>query len=138
MSRYTQTLEYDFEHHMNEPVKIRLVNDFEDEYAMEFCLLNETPRWHGPSWHQVQTYVCALRGTEPGTGLSTGVWTTRWFEVRDADHAKKILENYREKIKTVGDIYRLFIENSIRERERDMEAYKKYKSHLDSLPNCVE
>lgn len=133
MSRRTQELEYDFENHMDEPVKIRLVHDFEDEYAMEFCLLNERP-----CWHQVQEYVHALEGMKPGTGYRYGVWSTHWFEVNDTDHAKKILEHYRKKINTVGDIYRLFIEEGINERKADMDAYMKFQSHLDSLPDCVE
>lgn len=121
---------------MQEPVKIRLVHDFEDEYAMEFCLLNERPHWY-----QVQEYSRTIDNTyKPGSSscYTHGVWTTRWFEVRDADHAKKILENYRKKIKTVGDIYRIFIEKGVNEREADMEAYIKYQSHMDSLPDCIE
>lgn len=133
MSRRTQELEYDFEKHMDDPVKIRLVHDFEDEYAMEFCLLNERP-----DWHEVQSYIRALPGSEPGTGCLYGVWSTRWFEVSDADHAKKILEHYRKKITTVGDIYRLFIEEGVNERKEDMDAYIKFQSHIDSLPDCVE
>lgn len=118
---------------MDEPVKIRLAHDFEDEYAMEFCLLNERPRWH-----QVQSYVRALPGSKPGTGCCYGMWCTRWFEVSDTDHGKEILEFYRGKIKTVADIYSLFIEKGIRERERDIEAYKKYKAHLESIPDTIE
>lgn len=134
MSRKTKELEYDFENHMDDPVKIRLVHDFEDEYAMEFCLLNERP-----SWHQVQEYFRTIDHTyEPGEGSTHGVWSTKWFTVNDLDHAKKILEHYREKIKTAGDIYNLFIEKGVRERERDMEAYKKYRAQRDALPDCIE
>lgn len=135
MSRRTQELEYDFEKHMDEPVKIRLVHDFENEYAMEFCLLNERP-----CWNQVQQYAPTIDHTyEPGSGWgSHGVWITRWFTVNDLDHAKKILEHYREQIKTAGDIYNLFIEKGVRERERDMEAYKKYRAQRDALPDCIE
>lgn len=136
MSRNTQELEYDFEKHMDEPVKIRLVHDFEDEYAMEFCLLNERPHWY-----QVQQYSRTLDDTyEPGSSscYSSGLWTTRWFTVKDLDHGKKILEFYRGKIKTVADIYSLFIEKGIRERERDIEAYNKYKTHIDSIPDTIE
>ena len=135
MSRHTTELEYDFEKHMDEPVKIRLVHDYEDEYAMEFCLLNERP-----SWYQVQEYIHTIDHTyEPGSGCSChGVWSTRWFTVKDLDHAKKILEHYRAKIKTVGDIYNLFIEKGIRDRERDMEAYKKYRAQRDAIPDCIE
>ncbi|MBR6892568.1 MAG: hypothetical protein IKN15_04965 [Bacteroidaceae bacterium] len=135
MSRSTQELEYDFKKHMGEPVKIRLVHDFQDEYAMEFCLLNERP-----CWNQVQQYFRTIDHTyEPGSGWgSSGVWSTRWFKVNDLDHAKKILEYYRGKINTVADIYSLFIEKGVRERERDMEAYKKYKEHLNSIPDTIE
>lgn len=132
MSRRTPELEYAFEKHMDEPVKIRLVHDFGDNYAMEFCLLER------PDWHEVQTYVRALPGSKPGTGCLYGVWSTHWFEVSDADHAKKILEHYRKKIKTVGDIYHLFIEEGVNDRKADMDAYIKFQSHLDSLPDCVE
>lgn len=119
---------------MDDPVKIRLVHDFEDEYAMEFCLLNESP-----CWHQVQEYFRTIDHTyEPGTGSTHGVWSTKWFTVNDLDHAKKILEHYREKIKTAGDIYNLFIEKGIRDRERDMEAYKKYRAQRDAIPDCIE
>lgn len=119
---------------MDDPVKIRLVHDFEDEYAMEFCLLNERPHWY-----QVQEYFRTIDHTyEPGTGSTHGVWSTRWFTVKDLDHAKKILEHYREKIKTAGDIYTLFIEKGIRDRERDMEAYKKYRAQRDAIPDCIE
>lgn len=136
MSRRTRELEYDFKKHMQEPVKIRLVHDFDDEYAMEFCLLNESP-----CWHQVQQYSRTLDNTyEPGssTCYSSGVWTTRWFTVKDLDHGKKILEFYRGKINTVADIYCLFIEKGIRERERDIEAYKKYRAERDAIPDCIE
>lgn len=134
MSRKTKELEYDFEKHMDEPVKIRLVHDYEDEYAMEFCLLNERPHWY-----QVQEYARTIDHTyEPGSGSSHGVWSTRWFTVKDLDHGKKILEHYRAKIQTVGDIYNLFIEKGVRERERDMEAYKKYRERMDAIPDCIE
>lgn len=134
MSRKTKELEYDFENHMDDPVKIRLVHDFEDEYAMEFCLLNERPHWY-----QVQEYFRTIDHTyEPGTGSTHGVWSTKWFTVNDIDHAKKILEHYRAKIKTAGDIYNLFIEKGVRERERDMEAYKKYRAQRDAIPDCIE
>lgn len=136
MSRRTRELEYDFKNHMQEPVKIRLVHDFDDEYAMEFCLLNESP-----CWHQVQEYIHTLDHTyEPGsiTCYSSGVWTTRWFKVNDIGHGKKILEYYRGKINTVADIYCLFIEKGIRERERDMEAYTKYRAQRDAIPDCIE
>lgn len=134
MSRKTKELEYDFENHMDDPVKIRLVHDFEDEYAMEFCLLNENPHWY-----QVQEYFRTIDHTyEPGTGSTHGVWSTKWFTVKSLDHAKKILEHYREQIKTAGDIYNLFIEKGIRDRERDMEAYKKYRAERDAIPDCIE
>lgn len=134
MSRKTKELEYDFEKHMDDPVKIRLVHDFEDEYAMEFCLLNETPHWY-----QVQEYFRTIDHTyEPGYGSTHGVWSTKWFTVKDLDHAKKILEHYRAQIKTAGDIYNLFIEKGVRDRERDMEAYKKYRAQRDAIPDCIE
>lgn len=41
-------------------------------------------------------------------------------------------------MKTVGDIYKRFIESDVRAREKDIEAYDKKMARENALPDCIE
>lgn len=133
----TQDVQYDYKKHMDEPVKLRLVHAYSCYYTLEFCPVNDTktnlPIVHKDTWYPVQEYEPTLGDDEP-----YGSWRSRWFDVVDAADAKKKLDGFKSRIKTVGDIYHKFIERGIRAREDDMEAYRKRKEREAALPDCIE
>lgn len=106
-------------------------------YGIIFFLLDGSRE----KWHAVQEYHHPLRGDRPGSCgeyIVYGNWTNRWFGVKSPDDAREQLEKFKNTLKTVGDIYRRFIESDVRAREKDIEAYDKKVEREKALPDCIE
>ena len=133
----SKTLRFDYDKHMDTPVKLRFVHDYEHYYNLEFCLLDGSRE----KWHAVQEYHHPLRGDRPGSCgeyIVYGNWTNRWFKVESPEDAKKQFEKFKSTLKTVGDIYKRFIERDVRAREEDIEAYDRKMERENALPDCIE
>lgn len=133
----SRTLRFEYDKYMDTPVKLRFVHDYEHYYDLEFCLLDGSRE----KWHAVQEYHHPLRGDRPGSCgeyIVYGNWTTRLFGVKSPDDARNQLEKFKNTLKTVGDIYRRFIESDARAREKDIEAYDKKVEREKALPDCIE
>lgn len=48
----SRTLRFEYDKHMDTPVKLRFVHDYEHYYRLEFCLLDGSRE----KWHVVQEY----------------------------------------------------------------------------------
>lgn len=133
----SQTLSFKYDKYMDTPVKLRFVHDYEHYYNLEFCLLDGSRE----KWHAVQEYHHPLAGYRPGSGNEYtvyGNWTNRWFRVKSPDDARKQFEKFKNTLKTVGDIYRRFIESDVRKREKDIDTYEKKVAREKALPDCIE
>lgn len=133
----SRTLRFEYDKYMDTPVKLRFVHDYENYYNLEFCLLDGSRE----KWHAVQEYHHPLRGDKPGSCseyIVYGNWTNRWFGVKSPDDAREQLEKFKNTLKTVGDIYRRFIESDVRKREKDIDTYEKKVAREKALPDCIE
>ena len=133
----SRTLRFEYDKYMDTPVKLRFVHDYEHYYNLEFCLLDGSRE----KWHTIQEYHHPLRGYRPGSCgeyIVYGNWTNRRFGVKSPDDSRKQLEKFKNTLKTVGDIYRRFIESDVRAREKDIEAYDKKVAREKELPDYIE
>lgn len=133
----SRTLRFEYNKYMDTPVKLRFVHDYEHYYNLEFCLLDGSRE----KWHAVQEYHHPLSGIRPGSCneyVVYGNWTNRWFRVKSPGDAREQFEQFKGALKTVGDIYRRFIESDVRTREKDIEAYDKKVEREKALPDCIE
>ena len=133
----SRTLRFEYDKHMDTPVKLRFVHDYEHYYNLEFCLLDGSRE----KWHAVQEYHHPLCGDRPGSCseyIVYGNWTNRWFGVKSPGDAREQFEKFKGTLKTVGDIYRRFIESDVRAREKDIEDYEKKVEREKAFPDCIE
>ena len=134
----TRELAYDYESNMDKPVKIRFVHSHENVYLLEFCLTDGSRE----KWNTLQTYNKAFSGDKPGQDDPTvsvyGNWCETWFYVSSPDDAREQLAKLKESLKTVGDIYDMYIEKSIERRDADMAEYERRQAEEKSLPDVLE
>ena len=135
----TRDLVYDYESNMGKPVKIRFAHSHKNVYLLQFCLADDDSH---AKWNTLQTYNKALDGEKPGNddpNISVyGNWCEEWFHVSSYDDAKEQLAKLKESLKKVGDIYDMFIKESIECRDADMAEYERRQAEEESMPDVLE
>jgi len=140
----SQTPGYDYENRMDTPVKLRLELDYGHDYKLLFHAesKDEFPGILPFAWHTVRKYVrTPSRRYKPGDGCPDrefGNWIHRSFHVDTEDDGRNLLESLRGKIRTAGDIYRMFIEDGVKQQYDDMQRYREYQEKLKDLPRKID
>lgn len=119
-----------YKKNMDKPVRLQLVHAYHEYYRLEFCTTNR--RWFNV-WHVVEEY-------EPGTVGSPflrGKWSDRWFKVPTLKHGEELIAKLRDKLKTVGDIYRTYIEPGERAEADYQKKCEEYEARINSVPPVI-
>ena len=137
------TPDYDYESKLSRTAYIRLQQVAEHDYVLQFTTSRTSERGIlGPVWHTVCMYVPTyFPSTEPGTGCPDrhyGNWVQRPFFIESKAAGDALLASLRDRIDTVADIYRIFIAEGERRMAEDMEAYRKYVSTQNALPEIFD
>ena len=138
-----QTPDYDYKSKLSRKAYIRLKQVAEHDYVLQFTTSRTSEcGLLGPSWHTVCMYIPTYSpSTEPGTGCPDrhyGNWVQRIFFVESRAAGDALLASLRDRIDTVADIHRIFIAEGERRMAEDREAYRKYTTSQESLPETFD
>ena len=115
-------------------VKLRLVHDYKNKYVLKF----RTEGWCS-LWHTVEEYTpTTCRSDRPGDGTIYGNWNVRWWTINSDIYGKRLLEELRSELKTVGDIYRRYIKPGIDRMNSDYARYREYQNELNSVSSVFK
>jgi len=125
-------MSYNYKKNMKKPIsKLRLVNDYKEYYVLQF----KTAGWF-TRWITVTQYTPTIsRSHKPGDSLSYGKWGNRWWRIDSNKYGEKLQKELCDSLKTVGDIYRKFIEPDENRMKYD---YKMYEDYMDKLNSVKE
>ncbi len=115
-------------------LKLRFVHSYKEYYSLQF----KTPGWFA-QWITVEKYLPTVSASDkPGGVTSYGNWEKRWWRIESNDYGKKLLDELRAKLKTVGDIYRTYIEPEEKRMEADYKRYKEYWNKINSVDSIIK
>ena len=118
--------DYNYKKNMGKPVRLQLVHDYKEYYRLEFCTTNR--RWFNV-WNVVEKYTPG----EVGDSLLIGEWSALWFKVPTLKYGEELIAKLREKLKTVGDIYRTYIEPGERAEADYLKRCEEYEARINSV-----
>ena len=133
---------YEYEEKKDRKVTLRLTKVFSHEYSLQFTTADDNTVWLTPSWTTVNMYIPTYSPSiEPGTGcpdMHYGNWSPRLFHVADPADGRLLLAQFQAKIRTVGDIYRMFIEDGVKMMENDSTQYRNYIKSVKAMPEIYD
>lgn len=136
----TTSPSFNYEKHLDLPVVLRLVKerDRESDYYLQFRIAG--PRIIHP-WHTVRSYFRTLSAEhypgEPGENLF-GMWPPYWFQAHSSEEGQELIKKFKSKIRTVRDIYDIYIKKGLWEMAADVDAYREFRLRHKALPKIFQ
>lgn len=128
-------MNYNYKKNIDKKIlELRFVHSYKEYYSLQF----KTPGWFA-QWITVEQYTPTISASDkPGGLTSYGDWGNRWWKIESNDYGKKRLDELRAKLKTVGDIYRTYIEPDEKRMTADYKRYEEYWNKINSVDAIIK
>lgn len=128
-------MSYNYQKNIDKQIlKIRFVHSYKEYYSLQF----KTTGWFA-KWITVEEYKPTISASDKPGGISSyGNWENRWWRIESNDYGKKLLDELRAQLKTVGDIYRTYIEPEEKRMAADYKRYKEYWKKINSVDTIIK
>lgn len=115
-------------------IKLRFVHSYKEYYSLQF----KTTGWFA-KWITVEEYNPTISASDKPCGVTSyGNWENRWWKIESDEYGKKLLDELRAKLKTVGDIYSTYIEPEEKRMAADYKRYEEYWNKINSVSTIIK